>query len=112
VLDGANNDNVVLIPWMALDTGMEDSPVPFHWLQFPIHLAYAMIINKSQGQTLQHVGLNLSSPVFSQGQLYVALSRCTHPRNIKVLFPHDLDHPGNTKVTNVVWNEVFRNLEL
>ena len=112
VLGGVGNNNVVFIPHMALDSGLEDSLVPFHQLQFPVHLAYAMTINKSQGQTLQHVGLNLTSPVFSYGQLYVALSHCTHPRNIKVLFPHDPDHPANTKVTNVVWNEVFRNLEL
>ena len=108
VLGGDGNDNVVFIPHMVLDSGLEDSPVPFRQLQFPVHLAYAMTINKSQGQTLKHVGLNLSSPVFSHGQLYVALSCCTHPRNIKVLFPSDED----TQVMNVVWNEVFRGLEI
>ena len=93
---------------MALDSGLEDSPVPFRQLQFPVHLAYAMTINKAQGQTVRHVELNLSSSVFSHGQLYVALSWCTHPRNIKVLFPNE----ENTKVTNVVWTEVFRRLEI
>ena len=70
MLGGVGNDNVVFIPRMALDSGLEDSPVPFRRLQFPIHLAYAMTINKSQGQTLQHIGLNLTSPVFFHGQLY------------------------------------------
>ena len=112
VLGANGHDNVVFIPRIALDSGLEDSPVPFRRLQFPVHLAYAMTINKSQGQTVKHVGLNLSSPVFSHGQLYVALSRCTHPRNIKVLFPDDPDNEQNTKVMNVVWNEVFRNLEI
>ena len=65
--------NVVLIPRMALDSDLDDSPVPFHCFQFPVHLAYAMTINKAQGQTVKHVGLNLNSPVFSHGQLYVAL---------------------------------------
>ncbi|KAF8545663.1 hypothetical protein OG21DRAFT_1428899 [Imleria badia] len=65
-----------------------------------------MTINKAQGQTVKHVGLNLSSPVFSHGQLYVALSRCTHPRNIKVLFSNH-DEERNTKTTNVVWNETW-----
>ena len=69
----ANANNVVFIPHMALDSGIEDSPVPFCRLQFPVHLAYEMTINKSQGQTLKHVGFNLSSPIFSHGQLYVAL---------------------------------------
>jgi len=100
---------MVIIPRMALDSGLEDSPVPFHHFQFPVHLAYAMTINKAQGQTIKDVDLNLNISVFSHGQLYVALSRCTHPRNIKVLFP---GHQRNTKITNVVWNEVFRNLEL
>jgi ATP-dependent exoDNAse (exonuclease V) alpha subunit len=34
-----------------------------------------MTINKAQGQTLHTVGVDLRSPVFSHGQLYVALSR-------------------------------------
>ena len=105
--NGANN--VVFIPHMALDSGVEDSPAPFRHLQFPVHLAYAMIINQLQGQTIKHVDLNLSSPVLSHGQLYVALSHCTHPRNIKVLFPDDQE---TTKATNVVWTEVFRNLKI
>ena len=108
--DGGNNaNNVVLIPRLTLDFGLEDSPVPFHCFQFPVHLAYAMTINKAQGQTVKYVGLNLSTFVFSHGQLYVILLYCTHPRNIKILFSNDQQ---NTKTTNVVWNEVFRNLEL
>ncbi|KIK16812.1 hypothetical protein PISMIDRAFT_112662 [Pisolithus microcarpus 441] len=71
---------------MTLDANPDDFPVPLCCLQFPVHLAYAMTINKSQGQTVQHVSLDLRTPVFSHGQLYVALSRCTHPRNIKVLY--------------------------
>ena len=108
VLNENGDGDVVFIPRMALDSGLEDSPVPFRRLQFPVQLAYAMTINKSQGQTVQHVGLNLSTPVFSHGQLYVALSRCTHPRNIKILFSNQRD----TKAMNIVWTEVFRNLEL
>ena len=45
----ANANNVVFIPCMALDSGVEYSPVPFCCLQFPVHLAYEMTINKSQG---------------------------------------------------------------
>ena len=110
ILGRDGGDNVVLIPHIALDSGLEDLPVPFWQFQFPVHLAYAMTINKAQGQTVKHVGLNLSSPVFSHGQLYVALLHCTHSRNIKVPFPDNQEN--STNVTSVVWNEVFRNLEL
>ena len=41
--------------------------------QFPLRIAFCMTINKSQWQTFCNVGVWLPSPVFSHGQLYVAL---------------------------------------
>jgi ATP-dependent DNA helicase PIF1 len=44
-----------------------------------------MTVNKSQGQTIPNVGVYLPAPVFSHGQLYVAISRATARTNIKIL---------------------------
>ena len=46
-----------------------------------------MTINKAQGQSLQHVGLDLREPVFAHGQLYVTLSHATSSKHIKILLP-------------------------
>ncbi|KAI8568768.1 hypothetical protein RHMOL_Rhmol02G0225800 [Rhododendron molle] len=53
--------------------------------QFSVRLAYAMTINKSQGQSIKFIGVHLCTPIFSNGQLYVALSRCTSFDRITVL---------------------------
>jgi ATP-dependent DNA helicase PIF1 len=44
-----------------------------------------MTVNKSQGQTIPNFGVYLPDPVFSHGQLYVAMSRATTRTNIKIL---------------------------
>ncbi|SCV73764.1 BQ2448_6194 [Microbotryum intermedium] len=65
-------------------------------LQFPVRPAFAMSINTAQGQSLECVGVDLSThPVFSHGQLYVALSRATSAQGCNVLLPppQPLDDP-------------------
>ncbi len=58
-------------------------------LQFPLHLAYAMTYNKSQSQTLFEVLLDITSPPFSHGQLYVALSQVRDCKNIVMYFTEE-----------------------
>ena len=62
-----------------------------------------MTVNKSQGQTLGVVGLDLRTAAFTHGQLYVAMSRVTDIASLAVLFAENSD--GRTD--NVVYSEVL-----
>ena len=83
-------------------------------MQFPLRLAYAMTINKSQSQTLHKVLLDITAPPFSHGQLYVALSRVRNCHMISVYVSHDQLKPSTTSptrmvpgITNIVYQEVL-----
>jgi ATP-dependent DNA helicase PIF1 len=103
ILGGDYAGNEVFIPRITIDPS-DDLPVNLYRRQFPVRLAFVMTINKSQGQSIINVGIDLRSPVFSHGQLYVALSRCTSADRIKVVFPDDSD---TTHTSNVVFTEVL-----
>jgi len=77
--------------------------------QFLLSVSFAMTINKSQGQSLKSVGVYLPSPVFSHGQLYVAISRVTSRDSLKILI-NDEDSQDTDVTSNVVYREVFRNV--
>ena len=58
-------------------TGSVDSEVVGTFTQYPMRLAWAVTIHKSQGKTFDRVILDIGRGTFAHGQLYVALSRCT-----------------------------------
>ena len=68
-----------------------------------------MTINKSQGQSLNHVGLYLPKQVITHGQVYVALSRVTKRQGLTILnVDDDMEDPMFIK--NIVYTEVFQNI--
>jgi len=61
--------------------------------QYPLKLAWAVTIHKSQGQTFDNVVIDLGRGAFAHGQLYVALSRCRRLEGIILKRPvrrHDV----------------------
>ena len=55
--------------------------------QYPLNLAWAMTIHKSQGMTFDQVVIDIGSGAFDYGQTYVALSRCTHLDGVHLYRP-------------------------
>ncbi|KAL7137613.1 hypothetical protein ABFS83_10G105100 [Erythranthe nasuta] len=99
----------VFIPRIPLSPAENEGyPFKFKRKQFPIRLCFAMTINKAQGQTIPNIGVYLPQPVFSHGQLYVALSRGTSSSTTKVLIKPDTNNVREKRATkNVVYKEVL-----
>jgi ATP-dependent DNA helicase PIF1 len=78
-----------------------------------------MTVNKAQGQTILNAGIYLPEPVFSHGQLYVALSRSTSRKNVKILVIPDTGNKEKnsndskkkcsigTYTNNIVYKEIL-----
>ena len=66
-----------------------------------MHMAFAMSINKAQGQSLGRVGLDLRYPVFGHGQCYFGVSRGTNWNRVKVLLERGVE------TTNIIYKDIL-----
>lgn len=75
IATGKHRGDIVFIPRIQLSPDVEDM-IPFQWSrrQFPVRVAFAMTINKAQGQTLQRVG------VYTCRSHALPMGSCTLPR--------------------------------
>ena len=108
LIGGDYDGDIAFIPRITLIPSSNSNP-GFSFVlrrrQFPVRLAFAMTINKSQGQSARYIGLDLRYPVFAHGQLYVALSRATSGDRIKAVLPEP--DAESLRTTNVVYPEVL-----
>ena len=105
IATGSRRGDIVHIPRIKLSP--DDGIYPWAWsrLQFPVRVAFAMTVNKAQGQTLTRVGVYLERPCFSHGQFYVAASRVGLPENI--MFAIEPNGDGEFRTANVVFAEAL-----
>ncbi|GFS58445.1 ATP-dependent DNA helicase [Trichonephila clavipes] len=99
VLTGCAKGEDVFIPRKPIIPS--DNAIQFKIIQFPLKLCFAMTINKSQDQFLGVSSIDLQTPCFSHGQLYVACSRVDKEENLFV-------HTPNGTAKNVVYHIALR----
>jgi hypothetical protein len=108
ILTGPNAGKIELIPRMDLDsTPSPGFPFILRRRQFPVRLAYAMTINKSQGQTFKICGVYLPTQCFAHGQFYVAVSRCSTAEGLRI-DSYGADNVKINRAVNIVLPQLLR----
>ncbi|GMF53942.1 unnamed protein product [Phytophthora fragariaefolia] len=110
IMTGERRGQDVLIPRIVFISDGNDASFPYQLRRkpFPVQTAFAMTINKAQGQTVHNLGLYLASPCFSHGQLYVTLSRVTAPSKIKAVIEYpELEESDGVYTANIVYRQIF-----
>jgi len=106
VITGTSIGRIVTIIRTTFSSS-EDLPFLLNRHQFPVSLAYAVTVHKSQGQSVDTLGCYYPHSAFTHGMMYVTLSRGKHPDKIFYYFKPLLGVPDDqTVVQNVVIPEL------
>ena len=100
---GSCKGSRIFLPRIPMYDRSTEFPFTLIRRQFPIRLAFAVTINKGQGQENERVGIYLPEPVFAHGQLYTAFSRAKRGESVSVLIEDNKD--GFTD--NIVYKELL-----
>jgi hypothetical protein len=103
MLDGSFHGQLWLIPHIKLTSTDGELLFIVSKRQFSTWLCFAITVNKSQGQFFNFISVDLCIPVFTYGQLYVALSRVTDIRGLSLLLLRE----GGAATTNIIYLEVL-----
>ena len=107
-ISGPAIGEIIALPRIKFITNLHETEIRFTRVQFPIRPCFAITAHKSQGQSLDKVGISLMTESFTHGQLYVALSRSTSPNGIKIIRPNKEDGEGfKTTNQNIVYEELL-----
>src|SRR3984957_11141053 len=74
--------------------------------QLPLQLGYACTFHSCVGQTLNCMVLDIRTPVFAHGQLYMALSRIRRREDSRIFSPS-----GSTQMNNVVYKDLMHSTQ-
>ncbi|XP_051168410.1 uncharacterized protein LOC127286139 [Leptopilina boulardi] len=112
IITGKSKGEIVFIPRIDLSPSPDTYPFKMIRRQFPVRLAYAMTINKSQGQSFDKVGIYLPISAFGHGQIYVGCSRVKSKEHLKILALHSavyrsVEFPEKSFVKNIVYHEIL-----
>ena len=111
-----NTDNVVSVPrhtWYRIahaynySTKKVEQTIIGKFYQYPLALGWAITIHKSQGMTFENYSIDIGRGAFSDGQVYVALSRAKSLSSVKLIRPLAM---SDVKVSPVV-QDFYRRLQ-
>jgi hypothetical protein len=107
ILTGPHQGKIEYIPRMDIDSSPSTGfPFVLRRRQFPVRLAFAMTINKSQGQTFRVCGVFLPTQCFAHGQLCVTVSRCQTAENLRI-DSYDKENRRCDEAVNVVIPQIL-----